>query len=155
MTRADHDSISETRPVPEMLDYAAPPASKPVSFGAPIRNPRARRRRVCPVARPGHLDERCGDDAATGATTQALLQNFHRPGCCSFIYAVGSVNASALTDRHVVAYEPLQNHEGLGANFFYGDGHVEWHRKPEAADIVAKLHAGLNSPWQSATRPRD
>ena len=70
------------------------------------------------------------------------------------MYAAGSVDAGTLTDRHVVAYEDPQNHGGTGANFLYGDGHVEWHQKAEAADLIAKLNAGLNPPWpQPATQP--
>ena len=91
--------------------------------------------------------------AATGATTRATVSNFQQPGCCSYVYAAGGADARTLTARHVVAYEDPQNHGGSGANFLYGDGYVEWRQRDDAAATIAKLNAGLNPPWQPATRP--
>jgi prepilin-type processing-associated H-X9-DG protein len=46
----------------------------------------------------------------------------------------------------VLAYEPLTNHNGRGANFLFADGHVGWLDAPTATKVVAELAAGQNPP---------
>jgi prepilin-type processing-associated H-X9-DG protein len=64
------------------------------------------------------------DQRAVGPTTQAMLQDFHKRGHLSYVYALGAVPRSSVTAAHVLAYEPLQNHRD-GIQAVFGDGHVE------------------------------
>ena len=85
------------------------------------------------------------DDTASGATTRQTLIDFAKPGHCSYIY-LGRGLTSAVSAQHVIAYEPLSNHQNLGINVMYGDGHVDWLNKAEAEYLVGQLGAGNNPP---------
>jgi prepilin-type processing-associated H-X9-DG protein len=41
-----------------------------------------------------------------------------------------------MDDTTVVVYEPKSNHDGVGGNFLYADGHVEFVRVPEYDEII-------------------
>lgn len=88
---------------------------------------------------------RASDDRAEGSTTQALLQDFHKPGHNSYVYVAKSVLWSSLTPAHVLAYENPNNHPE-GVIFLHGDGRVDLVAHPEAARIIAELQAGHNPP---------
>ncbi len=49
--------------------------------------------------------------------------------CLSYVYVGQSLNAKTATDTAVVAYEPMENHDGDGTNVLFGDGHVEFVQK--------------------------
>ena len=87
-------------------------------------------------------------ERAEGATHQELLQNFHRAGACSFVYALEGqdVPASSVTPKHVLAYEDMANHNRQGMNVLYGDGSTEWLGPREAARVLAELQGGYNPP---------
>jgi prepilin-type processing-associated H-X9-DG protein len=91
-------------------------------------------------------------ERATGPTTQAVLQDFHKPGHNSYLYVIGSVPEKSLTSSHVVAYEPPTNHAGDGMNVLFGDGQVDWLSAREAARVIAELQAGFNPPRSPSTR---
>jgi prepilin-type processing-associated H-X9-DG protein len=87
------------------------------------------------------------DERAHGPTTQAMLQEFRKPGHCSYVLASPRpATSNAATKDHVLAYEPLTNHNGDGTNVLFGDGHVEWVDKVQATHISAELKAGFNPP---------
>jgi len=92
---------------------------------------------ICPTTN----DEK----APVGATTQQTLANFAKPGHCSYIY-LGKGMTSAVSPRHVVAYETLANHNHLGINVMFGDGHVDWLNVSEAKYQIAEIQAGHNPP---------
>jgi prepilin-type processing-associated H-X9-DG protein len=87
------------------------------------------------------------DERAHGPTTQAILQDFAKPGRCSYVLASPLPSMwSALTPAHVLAYEPLTNHNGDGMNVLFGDGHAEFLVKSQANYMLAELKAGYNPP---------
>jgi prepilin-type processing-associated H-X9-DG protein len=89
---------------------------------------------------------------ATGPTTQAVVQDFRKPGHNSYVYVAGGVPEKSLTGRHVVAHDLPLNHPGLGMNALFGDGHVEWLPQAQAARVIAELQAGFNPPRPPATQ---
>ena len=91
------------------------------------------------------------DDRAIGPTTQALLQDFHKPGHNSYVYVAGNQPDRTFTDTYVLAYEQPANHANKGMNILYGDGHVDWVTQAEATRVVAELQAGFNPPRPPAT----
>jgi prepilin-type processing-associated H-X9-DG protein len=77
---------------------------------------------------------------AGSAQQQAAVLHQH----CSYVYVPGgNFNGSA---ERVIAYEPLANHGGDGANFLYGDGRASWEPKARAAAIIKSLEADQNPP---------
>jgi hypothetical protein len=99
------------------------------------------------------------DERATGPTTRALIQNFHQPGSCSYIYALpGNLSMSLIGPQHVVAYEPIHNHQKVdgvdpGINVLYGDGTVTWLNEAKGKHVIAELQAGHNPPRPRGTSP--
>jgi competence protein ComGC len=87
-------------------------------------------------------------EKAEGATAQHLIHNFHQPGCCNYVYALAGpgLPASALTARHVLAYEDMTNHDRKGMNVLYGDLSTQWLARREAEHLIAELQAGHNPP---------
>lgn len=92
-------------------------------------------------------------DRAIRPTTQALLQDFHKPGHNSYVYVAGNQPDRTSTDTYVLAYEQPANHANKGMNILYGDGHVDWVAQAEAARVISELQAGFNPPRPPATRP--
>lgn len=78
------------------------------------------------------------DEAATGATTRAVLADFATPHHCSYLYLGKGLSQPLPADR-VIALEPLENHQGKGLNVLFGDMHVEWLDKAQADILLAKL----------------
>jgi prepilin-type processing-associated H-X9-DG protein len=97
---------------------------------------------VCPAA---------GDQKATGATTRQRVEDFLAGKHCSYVY-VGAKLTAGDSAAHVVAYEPLSNHGGVGANVLYNDGSVARLEKAEAARVIAELEAGHNPPRRSTDK---
>jgi hypothetical protein len=58
---------------------------------------------------------------------------------------VGATSAN-LTKDFVLAYEPLENHEGRGAHFIFGDGNARWRDAKEARKMIDQLKKGVNPP---------
>ena len=46
----------------------------------------------------------------------------------------------------VCAYEPLEDHDGLGTPVLYWDGHSTWYDAAEARRIIDEVKAGRNPP---------
>lgn len=74
---------------------------------------------------------------AMGATARAELDDFDRPGRCSYIYL-----GKGLTDQcdfgTAVLYEPPSIHHG-GMNVLFADGHVEFFGGPNAQSILKSI----------------
>jgi prepilin-type processing-associated H-X9-DG protein len=91
------------------------------------------------------------DQAAVGPTTQAVVQDFHKPGRNSYVFVAGGA-ADQSEPSLVLVYEPIGLH-GPGMNVLYGDGHVGWVPLPEASRVIAELQAGFNPPRPATTQP--
>jgi len=87
------------------------------------------------------------DDTAMGPTTQAVIQEL-RSGSehCSYVYVGAGLGSGNASEKHVVAYEPIANHQGNGMNVLYGDGHVEFLNRGEADCVLDELKHGHNPP---------
>jgi hypothetical protein len=86
------------------------------------------------------------DRAAAGATMSQIVADFAKPGQCSYRYVGGSLSGTKSTFNHVLAYEPLDKHEGIGANFLMGDFSVQWLSDVRAEKWIRQLEAGVNPP---------
>ena len=68
----------------------------------------------------------------------------------SFVYVVppGVTHYSKIKDpaETVCAYEPLEDHDGLGTPVLYWDGHSTWYDATEAKQIIDEVNAGRNPP---------
>jgi hypothetical protein len=68
----------------------------------------------------------------------------------SFVYVVppGVTQRSQIKDpgETVCAYEPLEDHDGLGTPVLYWDGHSTWYDAAEATRIIDEVKAGHNPP---------
>jgi prepilin-type processing-associated H-X9-DG protein len=84
------------------------------------------------------------DTPASGSTPQALAAALSAGGHESYIY-IPNLNSSASADT-IVLYEPLSDHSGDGMNVLFGDGHVEFDVKQQAAGMIAEIQAGFNPP---------
>jgi prepilin-type processing-associated H-X9-DG protein len=83
------------------------------------------------------------DEPATGATTQAVAANLTTPRHCSYIY-LGKGLSQPIDANRIILLEPLENHQRAGMNALFGDGHVDWLKRPEAEALLAKL--AISSP---------
>lgn len=101
---------------------------------------------ICPSS--NDVKSLAADAAGVVADLTAAETNApgHKP-CLSYVYVGRDFNAKTVKETEIVAYEPLENHEGQGTNALFGDGHVEFFGKvgwPEAA-----ARGGLKLPAQT------
>jgi prepilin-type processing-associated H-X9-DG protein len=98
------------------------------------------------------------DVAASGTNTDEAIAELtaaesNAPGhkdCLSYVYVGRGLNANTATDRTIVAYEPLDNHDGDGTNVLFGDGHIEFEGKQMWPKIAAD--AGVKVVKSLATK---
>jgi hypothetical protein len=68
----------------------------------------------------------------------------------SFVYVVppGVTHRSQIKQpgETVCAYEPLEDHDGLGTPVLYWDGHSTWYDAAEAKRIIDEVNAGGKAP---------
>jgi hypothetical protein len=68
----------------------------------------------------------------------------------SFVYVVpaGVMHYSQIKNpgETVCAYEPLEDHDGLGTPVLYWDGHSTWYDAAEGKRIIEEVNAGRNPP---------
>jgi hypothetical protein len=68
----------------------------------------------------------------------------------SFVYVVppGVTHRSQIKQpgETVCAYEPLEDHDGLGTPVLYWDGHSTWYDAAEGKRIIEEVNAGRNPP---------
>jgi hypothetical protein len=88
------------------------------------------------------------DQKAVGQNMQQILADFGKPGHCSYIYLGAGMSTSTVTKDSVLAYEPLEHHEGTGAHFVFGDFRAEWRNAKEARKMIDQLKSGVNPPKQ-------
>jgi len=71
--------------------------------------------------------------------------------CLSYVYTGRGLTVATAAQTAIVAYEPLDNHDGSGTNVLYGDGHVEWIGKQDWPKVAAE--AGVAGGATVASRP--
>jgi predicted Zn finger-like uncharacterized protein/prepilin-type processing-associated H-X9-DG protein len=84
------------------------------------------------------------DTPAPGATPAAQAAALSSGGHESYVY-IPNLNTSASAET-IVLYEPLTDHKAEGMNVLFGDGHVEFDGKAQAARMIAEIQAGFNPP---------
>lgn len=91
------------------------------------------------------------------AHERGVIPTHHGAVCASsYIYVVppgvSLYSQIANPGEAVCAYEPLENHDGLGTPVLFWDGHSTWYDAPEAKRIIEAVNAGRNPPPRPATR---
>lgn len=89
------------------------------------------------------------DDRAKGETLDTLLEDFVRPGHCSYVYH-GAGRTFPIPDKFILAHDRFVNHEREGMTILYADGSVVWLPKSEAEHALSELEAGHNPPRAAA-----
>jgi len=102
------------------------------------------------------------DDKAVGPTAQQKIDQIRAAGLpigiddkptharhCSYIYTGRGLTSDQLTDKTILLYEPLSNHDNDGMNIVFGDGHVEFVHPEQARRLIAALPA--TNPTTHAT----
>jgi prepilin-type processing-associated H-X9-DG protein len=67
------------------------------------------------------------------------------------VYVGGRLTVTTALATTIVAYEPLDNHNGNGSNVLFGDGHVGWIVKDAWPAMAAA--AGVALAPSSTSRP--
>jgi prepilin-type processing-associated H-X9-DG protein len=81
------------------------------------------------------------DTAAPGATAAQQAGSLNSGGHLSYIYLGRGMTYNSPADAPVL-YEPLTNHSNDGTNVLFGDGHVSWlTRQQAAATLKGKISA--------------
>lgn len=91
---------------------------------------------VCPSSNDERLSLTTTDEALADLAAAEQNAPGHKHGL-SYVYVGGGWNAKTVPATAVLAYEPLENHNGQGANVLYGDGHVDWVDKRSWSTISA------------------
>jgi prepilin-type processing-associated H-X9-DG protein len=89
---------------------------------------------------PSSSDERSTGTDTTEVVAELTAAEMNPPGhkrCLSYVYTGQSLTQNTATETKVVAYEPLQNHDGDGTTVLFGDGHVEFISKHSWPKIAA------------------
>ena len=105
---------------------------------------------VCPASK----DEATLTTDTAAAVAELKSAEADAPGhknCLSYVYAGRGLNAKTILDTTVLAYEPLDNHNGEGTNVLFGDGHVEFIGKTAWTKIAAA--AGVTTLPSLKARP--
>ncbi len=62
----------------------------------------------------------------------------NRVKCASNLLQIGQgLTVATASASAIVAYEPLDNHEGAGTNVLFGDGHAQWVGKQDWPRVAA------------------
>ena len=80
---------------------------------------------VCPSSNDEMSIAKGTDDIVAELTAAETNAAGHK-NCMSYVYTGRALTQKTATATDVVAYEPLQNHDGDGTNVLFGDGHVEF-----------------------------
>ncbi len=56
-----------------------------------------------------------------------------------FIFAPFNSSLGSIPPNAVVAYEPIENHQGRGGNILFGDGHLSFHQVDSYRKTIATL----------------
>jgi prepilin-type processing-associated H-X9-DG protein len=93
------------------------------------------------------------DTRANGATTQAVVADFAKPGHCSYLYFAAGLSDTDDPATVAACEAPRPNEPGM--NVLFLDGHVEFVANPAAQQLRAALAVGPVA-WTSTggiTRP--
>jgi prepilin-type processing-associated H-X9-DG protein len=88
------------------------------------------------------------DQPSTGPTTRAISDEVTAGPAghhCSYVYIGRGLTDKTVTPTTIVAYDAPDDHGGDGGNALYGDGHVDWLNKADAAKVLPA--------WAAAMRP--
>ena len=105
---------------------------------------------VCPSSN----DEMATANDTAGVVAMLTAAETNAAGhqrCLSYVYVGRGLTDKTATPTTVVAYEPLDNHDGDGTNVLFGDGHVEWEDGRAWPKVAAA--AGVPVVRSPATRP--
>jgi prepilin-type processing-associated H-X9-DG protein len=100
---------------------------------------------------PSSNDERPAATDIAEIVAELTAAEMNAPGhkhCMSYVYIGQALTQKTATETTVVAYEPLENHDGDGTNVLFGDGHVEFISKQGWPKIAAD--AGIEVPRPAA-----
>jgi prepilin-type processing-associated H-X9-DG protein len=78
---------------------------------------------------PSSNDERSVATNTAEVVAELSAAEANSPGhkhCISYVYIGRALTRDTATATSLVAYEPLENHDGDGTNVLFGDGHVEF-----------------------------
>jgi len=103
---------------------------------------------------PSSNDEKPTAADTAGVVAELTAAETNAPGhthCLSYVYAGQPLTQKTATETRIVAYEPLENHNGDGANVLFGDGHVEFVPKQSWPKIAAD--AGISIATLPTTTP--
>jgi len=98
-----------------------------------------------PITADVLICESSSDSPAKGATTRAVVADLSNGSHSSYIYVGKGLTTSSTSSKTIVAYEPLNNHSGNGANVLYGDGHVEFLNAQPFKMVIASLAPATQS----------
>lgn len=82
---------------------------------------------------------------SSASTLREAAADLSNPAHCSYIYAGKRMTSDAPAEA-VLAYEPLENHQGDGINVLFGDGHTNFIGRAAAEKLIAELKAGHDPP---------
>jgi prepilin-type processing-associated H-X9-DG protein len=105
---------------------------------------------VCPSSN----DEPASATDTAGIVTELTAAEKNEVGhkhCLSYVYKGRGLQVATVSPTAIVAYEPLDNHQGEGTNVLFGDGHVEWVDKGAWQKLASA--AGVAVVQSLATRP--
>jgi prepilin-type processing-associated H-X9-DG protein len=100
---------------------------------------------------PSSNDEKPAATDIAEVVAELTAAETNAPGhkhCMSYVYAGKALTTKTVAETTVVAYEPLENHDGDGTNVLFGDGHVEFISKQGWPKIAAD--AGIEVPRPAA-----
>lgn len=103
---------------------------------------------------PSSNDEASSAAGTAGIVAELSAAETNAPGhkhCLSYIYTGKGLTTATAKETTVVAYEPLENHQGDGTNVLFGDGHAEWIGRQAWPALAAA--AGVTVVSSPATRP--
>ena len=103
---------------------------------------------------PSSNDEKATDNSPGGTAAAIKAAEANATGykhCLSYLYVGRGLTEKTATPTTVVAYEPLDNHDGEGTHVLYGDGHAEWVDRTAWLKVAAA--AGVAVVQSLTTRP--
>jgi prepilin-type processing-associated H-X9-DG protein len=84
-------------------------------------------------------------DFTTPTTQAAVFDALFARGAITYIY-FGKGLTMPVNPSHVLVVEPLENHERLGINVLFADGHVDWLNSADAGRLLSQLGFTRDEP---------
>ena len=95
---------------------------------------------------PSSNDERSPAIDTAGVVADLMAAETDAVGrkhCLSYVHAGRDLNTATVLPMAVVAYEPLDNHDGTGTDVLFGDGHVEFADKKSWSNMATAAGVAL------------